>query len=179
MTWACLRVQPRREREAATLLRSKGVTAYTPTEVRKIEVRTKHVRRHVPRTSALIPSYVFALVETEADIDAINSVRTVREIMADRNGKPKTVDLAKLRGLFLAELFKCFDATWEAEKPKGYVPRWKKGDHVRGKGGFMDGWLGVVLAHRRGQSIEVMFTMFGKETPVVLKEDAVRAMEAA
>lgn len=177
MTWACLRVSPRRERECADLLRSKGVLAYTPTQVRKVEVRTRHIRRHVPRTSALIPSYVFALVEDPADLDAIRSIRTVREIMADRNGRPKTVDIAKLRGLFLAELFNCFDATWEPEKPKGYTPRWKKGDRVKGRGEFVDGWLGEVLANRRDRTIEVMFKAFGREMTVRLAESDV--LEAA
>lgn len=172
MTWICIRTLARRERQIADRLRDMGVTAYAPTEVVKVEVRNRHVRRHVPRTRSLLPSYCFVDLTSADDINAIFSIRPKPVIMANAFGQPKRVDVAKLRGLFLAEAFKCFDASWEPPKQKGYSRRFKKGDHVKHE---YAGWLGVVLQNRRDQCIEVMFRAFGREIPFVVKEDAVIA----
>lgn len=160
MTWTCLRTIPRQERRVLALLEDTGVLAYAPMEVRKVVVKHPHrpeIRRIVPRTSALIPSYVFAFLPDDDAIDAARSIRLVREIMSDPFGKPRKVDLAKLRGLLLADLFRLFDDTWEPQKPKGYTPRWRKGDRVKIKNGVAQGWIGVVVSTRGRQQVEVLF----------------------
>jgi hypothetical protein len=175
MTWVCLRVASRQERQIADRLRTLGVLAYAPTEVRKVVVKHPHkpgFRRVVPGSYALMPSYCFVNITCDQDIDIARSDRRVREIMADPFGSPKRVDTRKLAGLFLAEAFKCFDETWEPPKPKGYSRRYKPGDRVKHE---YAGWLGVVLQTRRDQCIEVMFRAFGKEMPFVVKEEAVIA----
>lgn len=178
MTWACLRVQLRQERKVAEYLREIGVLAYCPIEVRKVEVKTLIVRRFVgnqertrivPKTYALIPGYVFAYLPDNHAIDLARSVRTVIEIMA-RDGKPRPVELERLRGLFIAEMFRRFDATYKPPKVKGHTPRWKAGDAVKGQGGHVEGWMGTVLAARGRQQVEVMFVMFGREIPVLVDE---------
>lgn len=181
MTWVCLRVQLRQERRVLSLLKDAGVLAYAPMEIRKVEVRTRLARRMVPRTSALLPGYIFAHLPDDRALDAARSIRLVRHVMADPFGKPRPVDLEKLRGLLLADIFKLFDQTYQPPKPKGYTPRWKPGQRVKVERGAFEGWIGHVIGFRGRQQIEVMFSMFGRERPMIVEDAKLAAsvMEAA
>lgn len=181
MTWVCLRVQLRQERRVLLLLQEAGVLSYTPLETRKVVVKHPHrpgIRRSVPRVRALLPGYVFASLPDDNAIDTARSIRLVRDIMADPLGKPKTVDLAKLRGLLLADMFRLFDETYEPPKRKGYTPRWKAGQRVKGqRGSNVEGWFGEVIGTKGRQQIEVMFTRYGRSIPVFVDDGDL--MEAA
>lgn len=173
--WFCLRVQLRQERKVAAQLTENGVLAYVPVEICKIEVKHRTsqgvILRKVPRTRALIPNYVFAVLPDDDAIDLARSIRPVREVMSNAHGKPKAVDLTKLRGLFLAEMFRCFDGMYEAPKRKGHTHRWKKGDRVRVQTGPFEDWIGTVIGTKGRQKVEVMFSMFGREPEIEIGED--------
>lgn len=174
MTWVVLRTSIRQEKRVMASLNDAGVLAYTPMETKLIVVKHPHhpgVRRSVPRTRALLPGYCFAFLTDDHSLDLARAVRQVRDVMADRFGRPQRVDLAKLQGLFLADMFRLFDESHKSPKRKGYVPRWKKGDKVRGqKGSNVEGWMGEVIGARGRKQIEVMFTRYGKSIPVFVDD---------
>lgn len=182
MTWIVLRVQTRQERRVVELLTERGVTAYAPKETRNIEVKTTIMRqfrgsmervRIVPKTYAIIPGIVFAFLPDDHAIDAARSVRLVQAIWCDAFGKPRRVDLERLRGLFLAEAFQCFNAAYKAPKKrgKGHTHRWKAGDEVKGQRGHIETWIGRVLGTRGRGQVEVMFSHFGRSIAVVVNEE--------
>lgn len=178
--WYVLRVQLRQERRIAALLGEMNVLAYCPIETRNIEVKTRYAIRIVPRTRALIPGYVFAVLPDDRSIDIARSIRLVRDIMADPFGKPRSVDLQRLQGLFLAEMFRCFDETYAPPKKKGYSHRWKSKDRVRIDAGAFEGWIGEVIKPRGRQQVEVMFSAFGKDHMILVDDsDLTQAPDVA
>lgn len=190
MTWACLRVQLRQERKVMALLTEAGVLAYAPMETRKVVVKHPHrpgVRRVVPRTAPLIPNYVFVDLpygddgEPDEDtLDKIHHIRPIRGIMCNAFGRPRKVDTQRLGEIILMDAFKCFDETYEPPKRKGYTPRWKKGDRVKGaKHSNVPGWLGEVIGSKGGQQIEVMFVKYGRHVPVFVDDaDLMEAVDS-
>lgn len=183
MTWTCLRVQLRQERRIVGLLTEARLIAYAPMETRKIVVKHPHrpeFRRTVPRTRALIPGYVFVDLphddagQPEEDaINAILSIRLVREIMSNAFGKPRKVDLQRLGEIILMDAFRLFDETYEPPKVKvnGYVSPWARGDRVKGRSGLVKGWAGVVIGIRGRQQVEVLFERDGVRREVKVDDD--------
>lgn len=181
MTWTCLRVQLRQERRIVGLLTEARLLAYAPMETRKIVVKHPHrpeFRRIVPRTRALIPGYVFVDLPHDDDgqpeedaINAILSIRLVREIMSNAFGKPRKVDLQRLGEIILMDAFRLFDETYEPPrvKTKGYSSPWTKGQRVKLRHGLAAGWLGTVLKVRGRQQVEVLFDNAAK--PLLVPDD--------
>lgn len=174
MTWTCLRVQPRQERRVVSLLQEQGTLAYAPMEVLKIVVKHPHHperRRVVPRTRALMPTYVFVDITCDDDVDAISSIRPKPKFMANAYGRPIVVPPQDIGVLILMDAFKLFDETWEPPKQKGYQCPWKPGQKVKGKSGWVKDWIGTVLEVRGRHAVEVSFSPFGKPQTIKVDDD--------
>jgi len=174
LTWVVLRTAVRQEKRTAAKLWDEGVFCYAPMYVHKIAVKTRRMLkpRYVGRARALMPGYVFAYLPDDHAIDTARSVRTVREIMADAFGKPRPVELDKLRTIFLADVFRKFDEMYEPPRHKGrrYTHRFKPKDQVKIDKGPFAGFVGEVMRTRGRQQVELMFSIFGRLQEITIDE---------
>lgn len=164
--WYVLRVMAQQERFVVRALGEAGVTGHTPLHV----TWAKFARRKAARTRALMPGYVFAELPDDRAIDAARAIRGVNEIMCNGEGKPRRIPSLAVGALILMEACHAFDETWEPPKVKGkrYSHAWKSGDRVRITSGPMEGHVVTVLRGRGRDNMEVLFSLFGRTSEVVV-----------
>jgi transcription antitermination factor NusG len=161
MAWYVLRSQTRQERLAVTALTERGVMAYCPVEIRKLQIPG---RPKSQKTLVLFPGYLFAVLPDDAAIDVVRSIHAIRDIMCNGDGEPRPARTSAIRGLFLAEAFHLFDETWEPPKVKigGYSHAYKPGDRVRIKKGVLEGFAGEVVKAKNTAKLMIIAMVFGR-----------------
>lgn len=184
--WAILGVTPLMERKVAETLRDAGLQVHVPIETylpKSANVARAH-RPWRPRTRPLIPGIVFALLETERDLDIARANHAVR--LNCREGRVVTVPSLAIGTFVLFEAMGAFDSarkvsgaakrTRRKRRGKGVVAesRWVSGQRVKiaGEGAFAGFW-GHVFRERGDGVVDVLVTLFGRETPVTIDEDMI------
>lgn len=186
--WTILAVTPMMERKVAETLKDAGLNTYVPLQTyqpRRLNARTGQPLN--PRQRAQLPGYVFALLETDADLDIARANAHVH--LWCRAGKPVTVPSMVVGVLVLFEACGAFDETRNqpsVEKPKkpkggkkasrrgrrgakGAAPRWAHGQRIKIQNSPFAGFEAVVQADH-GEQIDVLVSLFGRETSMVLEE---------
>lgn len=168
MTWRILKVTPRQERWTAEHLRDdKGIEAYCPVEAWSV-FRNK---RRLRRTRPLLPGYIFANIRDDDAHHEAMSLRPVREVW-------RKAPALFIGSLVLLEADFQFDATWRRPKPAGrYKHAHQLGDAVRVTDGPFEGFNGTVTKVRGSKRLEVLLTIFGRATNVVVEDDALEGLD--
>lgn len=163
--WVVLQVTQRQERWVRDELQEQGVDAYVPLHI----TAAPKAKRKQTRTRALMPGYVFARLPDDESIDIALALRPVRAILC-RDGKPLRVSPLAIGSMILFEACHAFDETWQPPPVKGrrYSHRWKRGDRVKIEGTAFDGFIAQVLRGRGRDQMEVLLTLFGRPTEVVV-----------
>lgn len=179
--WTILCVAPHMERKVAETLREAGLTVHVPVEtyLPKTANVAKAYRPWKPRTRPLIPGYVFAELPDEAALDLARANANVR--LWCREGLPITVPALVVGTLVWFEGGGLFDRTRKTSGARngrrrgkrgapGFESRWKSGQRVKIGDGPFAGFIGTIMRADRDDRIEVLVSIFGRETPVQLDE---------
>lgn len=158
--WMILRVTPRQERFVVGALAEHNIAAYSPLHI----TEAKFARRIQTRARALLPGYVFALLEDDEDLDQARAIRGVREVMC-RDAKPIRVRALHIGAMVLADAYHAFDETWVPRK-KAKARRYKAGDRVKIVSGHLADRAALVLRAKNGNRLDVLLTIFGRDIEV-------------
>jgi transcriptional antiterminator RfaH len=185
--WNVLRVSPNMERKVCEALGPKtkeiphgaGLRVYVPVE----KYRPKRTWRS--RTRPLIPGYIFADLPDEDALDTARQNYAVRDIMC-LDGKPLAVPAIAIGAMILMEAFGEFDTTWNSpapirDKSRGRKPsrNWKHGELVKVTEGPFAGFMAEIVKAERADRIEVLVSLFGRETPTELDEEMIEPLDRA
>jgi transcription antitermination factor NusG len=154
--WACVQLQPQRERLALHTLTFAGYTTYLP---RLRQHRVSRGRR-IEATPALFPGYLFVLIELQWH--AARWAPGVTRIVLDGAAPAHVPDRV------IAEI--------RSRERGGLVtlpPRFKRGDSVRILRGPFQGHVGLYAGMRPRERVEVLLAILGGAQRVTLAVDAV------
>lgn len=185
--WSILRVDPRMVRRVVEALTEQGLMAYAPMETYEQKRRVVRAGReriaYVTKVRPLLGPYVFALIQTDRDLNIARGNRAVLEVMA-REGRPLCVPAAEVGAFVLAEACHEFDPTWKPPKrrtpkvggrrPSVRESRWKVGQEVAFKRDHaLSGIAGLIMNTDRGSRIRLLVELFGRVTEVEANENEV------
>jgi transcription antitermination factor NusG len=183
--WSILLITPNMERRVAETLTEARLTVYVPIETyrpKPVNVARAH-RPWRPRTRPLIPGYLFADLTDDRHLDIARANHAVRRIMC-REGVPITIGAEDMRKIILDEAEGAFDFAKRAsgaskgrhrgkrgKRGAGAEPsRWKSGHRVKVAEGPFAGFIGTIIKADRMDRIEVLVSIFGRQTPVEMDE---------
>lgn len=167
--WYAVRTATRREHSAVGSLADRQFVAWAPM------MRTWSILHRVGKKAVerpLIPGYVFVLC-TEDELSSVTAVDFVHTIVlgtcADGLDRPLAFPLAAITELQVDEARGLYDYTC-GQKAK-YRP--KKGDRIKVVAGPYLKLIGRVLSTPKGDKVNVMLEMFGRERGVSLTKGSV------
>ena len=151
LTWYAFKVAPRREFAARTSLALRGITAFVPTELKKIRPQRER-RRRVLIELPLIPGYCFLGFELGDTWkwDALSRMRDVVYGVVAFGGKAAEIDhdsIAHLMSISGQELVK-------EPKPQ----KFKAGDSVRVSSGPLEGQQARIESMKKVRAIIDLLT---------------------
>lgn len=182
--WAILCVMPLMERKVAEVLRDVlKLQVYVPIETylpKTANVARSH-KPWRPRTRPVIPGVIFALLDSDEAIDRARKNDAVRRILCSNDGRPVAVPAIDIGSMILFEAWGAYDSTRKVSGARSGrrrgkrgvgdpESRWKSGQRVKIGDGAFAGFIGTVLRADRDDRIEVLISIFGRETPVQLDE---------
>lgn len=194
LAWTILCVAPHMERKVAAALGPKsrenphgvGLQVYVPAETylpKTANVARSH-RPWRPRTRALIPGVIFALLPDDRALDLARGNHAVRRVMCRDDGRPVAVPSIEIATLIWFEAWGLFDSTKRVSgarkgRRRGkrgsgeFESRWKHGQRVKIAEGAFAGFIGTIMRTDREDRLSVLISIFGRETPVELDESEI------
>lgn len=180
--WNILRVAPNMERRVRDTLAEAGLQVYVPVETRwpkgyRLMTKAEKLRAK-PITRPLVPGLVFAVLPDDDAINLVNENKAARLLKAGDG--PLKVRAQDIGVLAFWEACHEFDETWapplrrngskRGRRKKDHNARWKGGERVKVTHGPFAGLFGEVLRASREDRVEVLMTIFGRETPAEVEE---------
>lgn len=166
--WFVVRAHSGAEGGIVDELQARGLDAYSPMEQRW--KRTSN-RRSVKRTSALIPGYLFARVDTAADFHAIKIVEGVQGLIGDGEGNPLPLPYEQIEPFKAAETLGQFDFT--TSKRVDFRP----GEPIRLVHGAFKGYVGQIAKAPSEKRVQILLSMFGRASTMTVPVDHLEPAE--
>lgn len=164
LEWFAFRIGAGQDTRAEKALLEAGFTVYAPRMVYYDRIRGRRVRRERP----LLPGYVFVGMAPGAGASALEGDFILDVVRAPGSGRPAPIAFAELEVILLQDRAGEFDRT---RRRKGHDP--EAGTPVEITGGTFTGFPAKFVMRRPDDRIEVMFMLFGRESPLVLDENEV------
>lgn len=186
--WTILSVAPLMERKVAETLKDAGVRTYVPLETYKPK-SANVARAHRPwkaRTKPLLSGYIFAEIKDDRDLDLVRRNEAVR--LWCRDGRLVQIASVAIGVMVLQEACHAFDRTYKPQRPtrrdkrrghRGktiYDGAFQIGEMVRVLDGPFASFMGRIQRADRENRIEVLVSIFGRATPVVVEEEMIEAI---
>lgn len=168
MIWYAVRTATRQEKRAEASLKELGFEVYLP--------RLKRLRRDAYGhkhniEEALFPGYLFIGLEPPERFHAVLAAEGVHAFVRT-NGRPQPLDSAADVYVIRAQ-----EAAGQYDRTKRLRPDPEVGAVVVITGGQFQGFPAEFVKRRADERIQVLLSLFGKQTPLVLKPKDVRGFD--